>query len=63
MPLALKEFAPPAAPLRVSDPQPRSELRPPRGWRSMGRDSTAPVTGPNDGVQFIRLHSRDGKLG
>ena len=30
----------------------------------MGRRSTAPVTSPNDGVQFIgRLHSRDGKLG
>ncbi len=29
----------------------------------MGRGSTAPFTSPNDGVQFIRLHSRDGKLG
>jgi hypothetical protein len=33
MPMVLKEFAPPAAPLRVSDPQPRSELRHLRGWR------------------------------
>ena len=29
----------------------------------MGRGSTAPVTSPNDGVLFIRLHSRNGKLG
>jgi hypothetical protein len=29
----------------------------------MGRGSTAPVTSPINGVQFIRLHSRDGKLG
>ena len=29
----------------------------------MGRDSTAPVTIPNDDIQFIRLHLRDGKLG
>ena len=29
----------------------------------MGRRSTASVTSPNDGLQFIRLHSRDGKLG
>ena len=28
----------------------------------MGRGGTAPVTGPNDGVRFIRLHARDGKL-
>ena len=31
--LTLREFAPPAAPLRVSDPQPRSELRHLRGGR------------------------------
>ncbi len=29
----------------------------------MGRGSTAPVTSPNDGVLFIRLHSGDGELG
>jgi hypothetical protein len=29
----------------------------------MGRGSAAPVTGPNDGVLFIRVHSPDGKLG
>ncbi len=29
----------------------------------MGRGSTTPVASPNDGVLFIRLHSRDGKLG
>ncbi len=29
----------------------------------MGRGSTTPVTSQNDGVQFIRLHSRDGKFG
>jgi hypothetical protein len=29
----------------------------------MERGNTTPVTSPNDGVQFIRLHSRDGKLG
>jgi hypothetical protein len=28
----------------------------------MGWGNTAPVTSPNDGIQFIRLHSRDGKL-
>jgi hypothetical protein len=28
----------------------------------MGRGSTTPVTSPNDGVQFVRMHSRDGKL-
>jgi hypothetical protein len=31
LPMALKEFAPPAAPLRVSDPQP-AELHHLRGW-------------------------------
>ena len=60
--LTLREFAPPAAPLRVSDPQPAQNCHP-RGGRSMGRGSTASVTSPNDGVQFIRLHSRDGKFG
>ena len=29
----------------------------------MGRGSTTPFTSPNDGIQFVRLHSRDGKLG
>jgi hypothetical protein len=29
----------------------------------MGRGSATPVTSPNDGVQFVRLHSRDRKLG
>jgi hypothetical protein len=62
MPMALKAFAPPAAPLRVSDPQPAQnyvilEVG------AMGRGSTTPFTSPNDGIQFVRLHSRDGKLG
>jgi hypothetical protein len=62
MPMALKEFAPPAAPLRVSDPQPAQNyviLEVGAEW-----GGTVPhVTSPNDGVQFIRLHSRDGKFG
>ncbi len=28
----------------------------------MGRGTPTPVTSPNDGVQFIRLHTCDGKL-
>ncbi len=61
MPMALKEFAPPAAPFRVSDPQPAHNyviLEVGAEWGG----STAPVTSPNNGVQFIRLHSRNGKL-
>jgi hypothetical protein len=72
--LTLREFAPPAAPLRVSDPQPAQNyvilevgaewggaVPHPSPARMMA--GAAPVTSPNDGVQFIRLHSRDGKLG
>jgi hypothetical protein len=29
----------------------------------MGRRGTTPVTGPNDGVLFVRLRTRDSKLG
>ena len=59
MPMALKEFAPPAAPLRVSDPQPAQNYV----ILEVGAKCTTPVTSSNDGIQFVRLHSRDGKLG
>ena len=65
MPMALKEFAPPAAPLCVSDPQPAQNyviLEVGAKWGG-AVPHTTPVTSQNDGVQFIRLHSRDGKLG
>ncbi len=29
----------------------------------MGRHSITPITSPNDGVLFVRLHTRDGKFG
>jgi hypothetical protein len=62
MPMAFKEFAPPAAALRVSDPQPAQNyviLEVGAEWRgAVPHPSPARMI-----VQFIRLHSRDGKLG
>ena len=60
MPMALKEFARPAAPFRVSDPQPAQNYFILEVGAQWGGGSTAPVTSPN---KFIRLHSRYGKLG